>query len=116
MIKYLKGTVIEVSLQSIAGQGQLIYVDREKAVLAFEKGLYLNLAANEANRKEIAVAFQYALGYVVSVEVVDSATDVFIEYKTASGVGSNKAVPPKRDSVCNCCTVNASTGRSSVTR
>ena len=95
VIKYLKDSDRGFA-SNIAGQGQLIYVDREKAVLAFEKGLYLNLAANEANRKEIAVAFQYALGYVVSVEVVDSATEVFIEYKTASGVGSNKAVPPKR--------------------
>jgi len=54
------------------------------------------LATNEANRKEIALAFQYALGYSVSLEIVDIETDVYKEYMMASGARSNRAVQPKR--------------------
>lgn len=54
------------------------------------------MATNEANRKEIALAFQYALGYSVSLEIVDIETDVYKEYMMASGARSNRAVQPKR--------------------
>ena len=54
------------------------------------------MATNEANRKEIALAFQYALGYSVSLEIVDIETDVYKEYMMASGARSNRAVQPKK--------------------
>ena len=75
VIKYLKDSDRGLAY-NIIGQGQVIYVDREKAVVAFKKGISLTLATNEANRKEIALAFQYALGYSVSLEIVDIETDV----------------------------------------
>lgn len=95
VIKYLKDSDRGLAY-NIIGQGQVIYVDREKAVVAFKKGISLTLATNEANRKEIALAFQYALGYVVSLEIVDIETDVYKEYMMASGARSNRAVQPKR--------------------
>ena len=95
VIKYLKDSDKGLAY-NIIGQGQVIYVDREKAVVAFKKGISLTLATNEANRKEIALAFQYALGYSVSLEIVDIETDVYKEYMMASGARSNRAVQPKR--------------------
>ena len=94
VIKYLKDSDKGLAY-NIIGQGQVIYVDREKAVVAFKKGISLTLATNEANRKEIALAFQYALGYSVSLEIVDIETDVYKEYMMASGARSNRAVQPK---------------------
>lgn len=95
VIKYLKDSDKGLAY-NIIGQGQVIYVDRKKAVVAFKKGISLTLATNEANRKEIALAFQYALGYSVSLEIVDIETDVYKEYMMASGARSNRAVQPKR--------------------
>ena len=95
VIKYLKDSDKGLAY-TIIGQGQVIYVDRNKAVVAFKKGLHLTLATNDANRNEIASAFQYALGYPVSLEVVDIETDVYKEYMMASGARSNRAVPPKQ--------------------
>lgn len=95
VIKYLKDSDKGLAY-NIIGQGQVIYVDREKAVVAFKKGISLTLATNEVNRKEIALAFQYALGYSVSLEIVDIETDVYKEYMMASGARSNRAVQPKR--------------------
>lgn len=95
VIKYLKDNDKGLAY-NIIGQGQVIYVDREKAVVAFKKGISLTLATNEANRKEIALAFQYALGYSVSLEIVDIETDVYKEYMMASGARSNRAIQPKR--------------------
>ena len=95
VIKYLKDSDKGLAY-NIIGQGQVIYVDREKAVVAFKKGISLTLATNEANRKEIALAFQYALGYSVSLEIVDIETDVYKEYMMVSGARSNRAVQPKR--------------------
>ena len=95
VIKYLKDSDKGLAY-NIIGQGQVIYVDREKAVVAFKKGISLTLATNEANRKEIALAFQYALGYSVSLEIVDIETDVYKEYMMASGARSNRAIQPKR--------------------
>ena len=95
VIKYLKDSDRGLAY-NIIGQGQVIYVDREKAVVAFKKGIYLTFATNEANRNEIASAFQYALGYSVSIEIVDIDTDVYKEYMMASGARSNRAVPPKQ--------------------
>ena len=95
VIKYLKDSDRGLAY-NIIGQGQVIYVDREKAVVAFKKGISLTLATNDANRKEIALAFQYALGYSVSLEIVDIETDVYKEYMMASGARSNRAVPPKQ--------------------
>lgn len=95
VIKYLKDSDRGLAY-NIIGQGQVIYMDREKAVVAFKKGISLTLATNEANRKEIALAFQYALGYSVSLEIVDIETDVYKEYMMASGARSNRAVQPKR--------------------
>lgn len=95
VIKYLKDSDKGLAY-NIIGQGQVIYVDCEKAVVAFKKGISLTLATNEANRKEIALAFQYALGYSVSLEIVDIETDVYKEYMMASGARSNRAVQPKR--------------------
>ena len=95
VIKYLKDSDKGLAY-NIIGQGQVIYVDREKAVVAFKKGISLTLATNEANRKEIALAFQYALGYSVSLEIVDIETDVYKEYMMANGARSNRAVQPKR--------------------
>ena len=95
VIKYLKDSDKGLAY-NIIGQGQVIYVDREKAVVAFKKGISLTLATNEANRKEIALAFQYALGYAISLEIVDIETDVYKEYMMASGARSNRAVQPKR--------------------
>ena len=95
VIKYLKDSDKGLAY-NIIGQGQVIYVDHEKAVVAFKKGISLTLATNEANRKEIALAFQYALGYSVSLEIVDIETEVYKEYMMASGARSNRAVQPKR--------------------
>ena len=95
VIKYLKDSDKGLAY-NIIGQGQVIYVDREKAVVAFKKGISLTLATNEANRKEIALAFQYALGYSVSLEIVDIETNVYKEYMMASGAWSNRAIQAKR--------------------
>ena len=96
VIKYLKDSNRSMH-STILGKGQLVYVDREKAVMAFKNKLHLNLAINDENRKEMAAAFQYALGYPVYMEVVDALTTVYQDYKKASGAKVNKAVPPKRD-------------------
>ena len=98
VIKYLKDNDKGLAY-NIIGQGQVIYVDREKAVVAFKKGISLTLATNEANRKEIALAFQYALGYSVSLEIVDIETDVYKEYMMASGARSNRAIQPKKSQI-----------------
>ena len=100
VIKYLKDSDKGLAY-NIIGQGQVIYVDREKAVVAFKKGISLTLATNEANRNEIALAFQYALGYAVSLEIVDIETDVYKEYMIASGARSNRAVPPKKSQLAH---------------
>ena len=114
MIKYLKDSDKGLAY-NIIGQGQVIYVDREKAVVAFKKGISLTLATNEANRKEIALAFQYALGYSVSLEIVDIETDVYKEYMMASGARSNRAVQPKRPQPTPVVEAPATTGRNRLT-
>lgn len=95
VIKYLRDSNQSMH-SSVLGQGQLIYVDREKAVMAFKNKLHLNLLAKDENRHIVALAFQYALGYPVYVEIVDALTPVYKEYKQASGAKNNRAVPPKQ--------------------
>ncbi|WP_251424031.1 DNA polymerase III subunit gamma/tau [Veillonella agrestimuris] len=95
VIKYLRDSNQSMH-SSVLGQGQLIYVDREKAVMAFKNKLHLNLLAKDENRHIVALAFQYALGYPVYVEIVDALTPIYKEYKQASGAKNNRAVPPKQ--------------------
>lgn len=94
VIKYLRDSN-QSMYSSVLGQGQLIYVDREKAVVAFKNKLHLGLVEKEENRHIVALAFQYALGYPVYVEIVDAMTSVYREYKQASGAKNNRAVSPK---------------------
>ncbi len=59
---------------TVIGQGQLVYVDQSKAVMAFKNTLHLNVMTNEVNLAEAADAFTYTLGYPVHVEIVDAHT------------------------------------------
>jgi len=70
---------------TVIGQGQLVYVDKSKAVMAFKNTLHLNVMTNEVNLAEAADAFTYTLGYPVHVEIVDALTQVYKDYKKASG-------------------------------
>ena len=70
---------------TVIGQGQLVYVDQSKAVMAFKNTLHLNVMTNEVNLAEAADAFTYTLGYPVHVEIVDALTQVYKDYKKASG-------------------------------
>ncbi|MDU3878702.1 MAG: DNA polymerase III subunit gamma/tau, partial [Veillonella sp.] len=47
--------------------------------------LHLNVMTNEVNLAEAADAFTYTLGYPVHVEIVDALTQVYKDYKKASG-------------------------------
>ena len=84
VIKYLKDSNRNMT-STIIGQGQLVYVDQSKAVMAFKNTLNLNVMTNEVNLAEAADAFTYTLGYPVHVEIVDALTQVYKDYKKASG-------------------------------
>ena len=84
VIKYLKDSNRNMT-STIIGQGQLVYVDQSKAVMAFKNTLHLNVMTNEVNLAEAADAFTYTLGYPVHVEIVDALTQVYKDYKKASG-------------------------------
>ena len=84
VIKYLKDSNRNMT-STVIGQGQLVYVDQSKAVMAFENTLHLNVMTNEVNLAEAADAFTYTLGYPVHVEIVDALTQVYKDYKKASG-------------------------------
>jgi len=84
VIKYLKDSNRNMT-STVIGQGQLVYVDQSKAVMAFKNTLHLNVMANEVNLAEAADAFTYTLGYPVHVEIVDALTQVYKDYKKASG-------------------------------
>ena len=84
VIKYLKDSNRNMT-STVIGQGQLVYVDQSKAVMAFKNTLYLNVMTNEVNLAEAADAFTYTLGYPVHVEIVDALTQVYKDYKKASG-------------------------------
>lgn len=72
MIKYLKDSNRNMT-STVIGQGQLVYVDQSKAVMAFKNTLHLNVMTNEVNLAEAADAFTYTLGYAVHVEIVDAS-------------------------------------------
>ena len=84
VIKYLKDSNRNMTA-TVIGQGQLVYVDQSKAVMAFKNTLHLNVMTNEVNLAEAADAFTYTLGYPVHVEIVDALTQVYKDYKKASG-------------------------------
>ena len=84
VIKYLKDSNRNMT-STVIGQGQLVYVDQSKAVMAFKNTLHLNVMTNEVNLAEAAGAFTYTLGYPVHVEIVDALTQVYKDYKKASG-------------------------------
>ena len=84
VIKYLKDSNRNMT-STVIGQGQLVYVDQSKAVMAFKNTLHLNVMTNEVNLAEAADAFTYTLGYPVHVEIVDALTQVYKDYKRASG-------------------------------
>ena len=84
VIKYLKDSNRNMT-STVIGQGQLVYVDQSKAVMAFKNTLHLNVMTNEVNLAEAADAFTYTLGYPVHVETVDALTQVYKDYKKASG-------------------------------
>ena len=84
VIKYLKDSNRNMT-STVIGQGQLVYVDQSKAVMAFKNTLHLNVMTNEVNLEEAADAFTYTLGYPVHVEIVDALTQVYKDYKRASG-------------------------------
>ena len=71
VIKYLKDSNRNMT-STVIGQGQLVYVDQSKAVMAFKNTLHLNVMTNEVNLAEAADAFTYTLGYPVHVEIVDA--------------------------------------------
>ena len=84
VIKYLKDSNRNMT-STVIGQGQLVYVDQSKAVMAFKNTLHLNVMTNEVNLAEAADAFTYTLGYPVHVEIVDALTQVYKDFKKASG-------------------------------
>lgn len=84
VIKYLKDSNRNMT-STVIGQGQLVYIDQSKAVMAFKNTLHLNVMTNEVNLAEAADAFTYTLGYPVHVEIVDALTQVYKDYKKASG-------------------------------
>ena len=84
VIKYLKDSNRNMT-STVIGQGQLVYVDQSKAVMAFKNTLHLNVMTNEVNLAEAADAFTYTLGYPVHVEIVDALTQAYKDYKKASG-------------------------------
>ena len=77
---------------TVIGQGQLVYVDQSKAVMAFKNTLHLNVMTNEVNLAEAADAFTYTLGYAVHVEIVDALTQVYKDYKKAAGSTTQRQV------------------------
>lgn len=96
VIKYLKDSNRNMT-STVIGQGQLVYVDQSKAVMAFKNTLHLNVMTNEVNLAEAADAFTYTLGYPVHVEIVDALTQVYKDYKKASGSTTQRQVKaPKR--------------------
>ncbi len=96
VIKYLKDSNRNMT-STVIGQGQLVYVDQSKAVMAFKNTLHLNVMTNEVNLAEAADAFTYTLGYPVHVEIVDALTQVYKDYKKASGsTTQHQAKVPQR--------------------
>ena len=96
VIKYLKDSNRNMT-STVIGQGQLVYVDQSKAVMAFKNTLHLNVMTNEVNLAEAADAFTYTLGYPVHVEIVDALTQVYKDYKKASGSTTQRqAKAPQR--------------------
>ena len=91
VIKYLKDSNRNMT-STVIGQGQLVYVDQSKAVMAFKNTLHLNVMTNEVNLAEAADAFTYTLGYSVHVEIVDALTQVYKDYKKASGSTTQRQV------------------------
>ena len=91
VIKYLKDSNRNMT-STVIGQGQLVYVDKSKAVMAFKNTLHLNVMTNEINLAEAADAFTYTLGYPVHVEIVDALTQVYKDYKKASGSTTQRQV------------------------
>ena len=91
VIKYLKDSNRNMT-STVIGQGQLVYVDQSKAVMAFKNTLHLNVMTNEVNLAEAADAFTYTLGYPVHVEIVDAFTQVYKDYKKASGSTTQRQV------------------------
>ena len=91
VIKYLKDSNRNMT-STVIGQGQLVYVDQSKAVMAFKNTLHLNVMTNEINLAEAADAFTYTLGYPVHVEIVDALTQVYKDYKKASGSTTQRQV------------------------
>jgi len=91
VIKYLKDSNRNMT-STVIGQGQLVYVDQSKAVMAFKNTLHLNVMTNEVNLAEAADAFTYTLGYPVHVEIVDALTQVYKDYKKASGSTTQRQV------------------------
>lgn len=91
VIKYLKDSNRNMT-STVIGQGQLVYVDQTKAVMAFKNTLHLNVMTNEVNLAEAADAFTYTLGYPVHVEIVDALTQVYKDYKKASGSTTQRQV------------------------
>ena len=91
VIKYLKDSNRNMT-STVIGQGQLVYVDQSKTVMAFKNTLHLNVMTNEVNLAEAADAFTYTLGYPVHVEIVDALTQVYKDYKKASGSTTQRQV------------------------
>lgn len=91
VIKYLKDSNRNMT-STVIGQGQLVYVDQSKAVMAFKNTLHLNVMTNEVNLVEAADAFTYTLGYAVHVEIVDALTQVYKDYKKAAGSTTQRQV------------------------
>lgn len=95
VIKYLKDSNRNMT-STVLGQGQLVYVDSTKAVMAFKNKLHLNVLSNENNLAEVADAFAYMLGYAVRVEVVDALTQAYKDYKRAGSAQGEQSAGSTR--------------------
>jgi len=103
VIKYLKDSNRNMT-STVIGQGQLVYVDQSKAVMAFKNTLHLNVMTNEVNLAEAADAFTYTLGYPVHVEAPQRPPEPMVDVHTTSGAQptqmdlTNDEQPSKPDS------------------
>ena len=92
VVKYLKDSNKAMG-SVVLGQGQLIYVDKERAVVAFKTDLHINVLSGPPHDADVAHAFQIILGYPVKVEAVGAGTPEDTAYRQAVSGKKPSAAP-----------------------
>ena len=90
MLDYLQDKKWDMA-KSFYQMAALIYIDENHAVFVFKVGNLLKIAGTEDRLFEVEQAMAHALGYAVSIQIINRNSQAEVAYRNAAKMGNNGA-------------------------